>query len=179
MDFLLHNITNITLPYSLNDTDSNNNIQNISDGENTLKAILNSVQIIPIKNITIINKTAPIPISIKNSLDEPVNINIRITSTSYKINSDVVKSLTIPKNTNGTVTIPINVKGSGTANMSILIVNQFNQTIDKDTNLVHIKTDFQNKGTLIVICVLSLLFIVSIIRIIYLRNKKSKKVKKD
>jgi hypothetical protein len=141
-------------------------------------SVVHSVQVDPSSEILVTADQTSLPVSISNSLDQDVTINLQIRSLSARLTVDNVnrtQSVNVDEGAQRRVLIPVSALSNGKAEIVVTLVSSTGVQIGQtETIQVNVQAGWETVGTLIFAALIVALFAFGIVQTIRKRRRTAR-----
>ncbi|WP_437583531.1 DUF6049 family protein [Paramicrobacterium sp. CJ85] len=146
----------------------------VTEFESSTQHVLTSVTIVRSSPILMIADQISIKISVRNTLDLPVNVIMRASPDNPRLKVEQSDQTQIPAKTQQSVSIPVTARlGNGDVNLRLFLYTPEGVSLgDSSTVPVTVRADWERIGTIILIGGVTLLFVFGVIRTVLRRRRE-------
>jgi hypothetical protein len=159
--------------------DSEASEKRLKDAINSTSSLLQSIEIADISSVTAISNEAQIPITLRNRLNEPINVTLDLEIFGQNKESGSKQEVKVPSNAEIVTKMPLSFKYFGLSTVKAHLANQAGDSIgDSITFSVTNVPEIGEYGLKLFIAGITLLFAFGIYRTIKKRKKHANSLKK-
>jgi hypothetical protein len=133
----------------------------------TSSDLLRGVQVVPGSAINVLSARADLPLTVSNSLDQDVRVEVWLQPGSPRLVADRAVPVTVAAGGSERVSVPVRALASGDTDVQVQLRTPDGEVIGEPVALtVRVRADWENRGTLGLAVVAALVLVVGLVRTI-------------
>ncbi|MDO4900727.1 DUF6049 family protein [Actinomyces sp.] len=137
----------------------------ISKARTQGETVTGSLAAAPSSTINLISSAADLPVRIVSSLDQDVTVQVHLTSSSTRLQTNEDITVTVPARGQVTASVPVTAVGSGNVDLTIQLNSKDGTSVGTPSTVhLRVRADWENVGTRVLSGILVFLLVAGIVR---------------
>ncbi|GAA2519880.1 DUF6049 family protein [Rarobacter incanus] len=133
----------------------------------TAEAVRSSLDVVIGSDVNLVSASGLLPITVSNSLDQDVTINVQLAPDHPRLIAQAVKDVVVPANSELSVQVPVRAVGSGDVDVQVRLTAADSTVIATPADFtVRVRADWETRGTVVVGILLALTLVAGVLRTI-------------
>lgn len=152
----------------------------ITEASEKLRAITDTIDVLPISQLNIVNTTSDFLVSVRNTGQFPLSVVVSLFPSDPRLQAAKPADAVIPANSMVGVSIPVTAVGSGDIDVRIHVTTKDGTILDDSQTVpVRVRANWEDTGTIIVGTLLTLLFVFGIVRTVRKGRRRNSGMESD